>query len=290
MPYMVDFPTPTAAELETTIAQLLSSGALYKKYAYCSDQCHQLLSPHIGALRGTQLPMIEMFCKGAKCQKETWWESDEREIAFAGMFHDAAYKCRNCQVEEARYWFIWIESYQELRYQSIFMKVGQYPPLSIDPSPLLAKALGAEDNALYRKALTNGNYSFGIGALAYLRRVIENKVNMLLDLIADAARIANFESEELTRIDEIKASHHVDAKIEYASKILPPHLRPGGHNPLNKLYAVASGGIHGKSDEDCLEDFQNARFEFEYLFKNLTVSNDEAQEFLKRVSKPIGTK
>jgi len=82
----------------------------------------------------------------------------------------------------------------------------------------------------------------------------------------------------------------VDTKIEYASKILPPHLRPGGHNPLNKLYAVASAGIHGKSDEQCLEDFHNARFEFEYLFKNLTVSNEEAREYLARASNPVAPK
>jgi len=141
---------------------------------------------------------------------------------------------------------------------NLFVKVGQWPPLLIDPPPELAKALGTEDTELYKKALTNGNSAFGIGALAYFRRVIENKVNMILDLIGNAAQLANF-----------------DAKIEYASKILPPHLRAGGHNPLNKLYAVASSGLHGKTDEQCLDDFQNARFEFEYLFKNLVVRNEE---------------
>jgi YD repeat-containing protein len=109
---------------------------------------------------------------------------------------------------------------------NLFVKVGQWPPLLIDPPPELAKALGTEDTELYKKALTNGNSAFGIGALAYFRRVIENKVNMILDLIGNAAQLANFESEELKRLEEIKVSHHVDAKIEYASKILPPHLRP----------------------------------------------------------------
>ncbi len=88
----------------------------------------------------------------------------------------------------------------------MFTKVGQYPPLSIEPSAELSKALGEEDTALYKKALVNGNYAFGIGALAYFRRVIENKVNLLLDLIGEAAELANFETEELQRIDEIKES------------------------------------------------------------------------------------
>jgi hypothetical protein len=175
------------------------------------------------------------------------------------------YTCRNCGKNCANYWILWRENTND----NLFIKVGQWPPLLIDPPLELVKGLGSEDTELYKKALTNGNSAFGIGALAYFRRVIENKVNMLLDLIGEAAQLANFEPEELKRIEEIKASHHVDVKIEYASKILPPHLRPGGHNPLNKLYAVASSGLHGKTDGECLEDFQNARFEFEYLFKKL---------------------
>jgi hypothetical protein len=82
----------------------------------------------------------------------------------------------------------------------------------------------------------------------------------------------------------VKGSRHLDAKIEYASKILPPNLRPGGHNPLDKLYRIASTGLHGKSDDDCLEEFNGAQFEFEYLFKNLTISNEEARTYLSRVS------
>jgi hypothetical protein len=54
------------------------------------------------------------------------------------------------------------------------MKVGQFPPLSIKPTNDLAKALGKGDADLYQKALINGNYSLGLGALAYFRRVIEN--------------------------------------------------------------------------------------------------------------------
>ena len=65
-----------------------------------------------------------------------------------------------------------------------------------------------EDSDLYKKALINSNFSYGIGALAYFRRVVENKVNDLLDLIADAARNAQFELEQVARIEEIKSNRH----------------------------------------------------------------------------------
>jgi hypothetical protein len=81
----------------------------------------------------------------------------------AEPFHEAKYVCRNCRKQKVTYWFLWTENEKRV---SWFIKVGQYPPLSIEPSPQLTKALGEEDAALYKKALINGNYSFGIGALA----------------------------------------------------------------------------------------------------------------------------
>ncbi len=276
----------TGVQLTETLAQMLVSGSLYKNLVYDGTDVNYTASGSQTHARYGQLPtVIRMYCASDDCQQETLWATDKPEKYFAHQFHEARYTCRNCRGRVAVYWLLWTED--KINFRSKFCKVGQYPALSIEPPAELSKALGEEDAALYKKALINGNYAFGIGALAYLRRVIENKLNLMLDLIAEAAKLAAFETEELARISEIKESHHVDTKIEYASKILPPHLRPGGHNPLNKLYAVASAGIHGKSDEQCLEDFQSARFEFEYLFKNLTVNNADANEYLKRLSKPI---
>jgi hypothetical protein len=37
-------------------------------------------------------------------------------------------------------------------------------------------------------------------------------------------------------------------KIEFAAKILPVHLRPGGQDPFERLYGIASARLHGDSD------------------------------------------
>jgi hypothetical protein len=55
---------------------------------------------------------------------------------------------------------------------------------------------------------------------------------------------------------------------------------PGGHNPLDKLYAPLSAGLHGESDDDCLAIFSDARFAFEYLFKNFAESNAAARRYV----------
>ena len=276
---------PTLQQLQENLAQILVNGSLYNRFQYdgSGEGIHFVNTTAVNRPHYSFLPeQIRMYCGNKNCRQETIWQTDDAQVYFGlDRFHHAKYTCRNCGSNSQNYWFRWTKG-ESLT--SMFMKVGQFPALSIEPQKELANALGKEDAELYKKSLINANFSFGLGALAYFRRVIENKVSMLLDLIAEAAKLANFEPEELARIDEIKNSHHLDVKIEYASKILPPNLRPGGHNPLNKLYAIASTGIHGKSDQECLDDFNSARFEFEYLFKNLTISNEEAKAYLERVS------
>lgn len=128
------------------------------------------------------------------------------------------------------------------------------------------------------------NFGYGIGAVGYFRRVLENKINALLDLISEAARNEGVGSEHLDQIEATKQSHRLEDKIQLASKILPAHLRPGGHNPLDKLYAPLSAGLHGESDDECLTIFAEAKFVFEYLFKNLTVGNEEARKYAQELS------
>jgi hypothetical protein len=114
--------------------------------------------------------------------------------------------------------------------------------------------------------------------------VLENKINALLDLILGATQNAGLTTEQVAEIEAVKKSHRVDERISIASKILPPNLKPGGQNPLDKLYAPLSAGLHGETDDECLTIFSEARFGFEYLFKNLTESNEEARKYVLRLS------
>jgi hypothetical protein len=277
------FENPTA--LAKRLEDILVKGSLYRVFAYVGYDCHvtntmAMGSPCYGVLPGR----LTQYCSNSKCEQDTQWENGSTEVYFSspGLVRYAMYTCRNCGENEAHYSFIW----QEQKTGTIFLKVGQYPPLTIEPSPELAKALGTEDTLLYKKALIDANYNHGLGAVAYFRRVLENKVNLILDLIAESLGNEQTETENLKHLEEVKNGRHIDKKIEFASKILPAHLKPGGHNPLDKLYAVASAGLHGESDDECVTIFNDARFVFEYLFKNLSVSNEEAREYVKRLSAP----
>jgi hypothetical protein len=271
--------------LEQKLRDILVEGPLYRNFVYTGRQCH-LTNNHgaIGRPRYGLLPQqLKMYCGHDRCSGSTWWDCSDQDVYFgSGLITQRYYTCRNCGASRQHYQFIW----QENEDGNIFAKVGQYPPLSIEPTPELAEALGSEDAQLYKKGLINFQFGHGIGAVAYFRRVLENKINSLLDLIAEAARNENAPAELIAAVDAVKLSHRAEDKIAVASQVLPAHLKPGGHNPFDKLYAPLSAGLHGESDDQCLTTFADAKFVFEYLFKNLTESNEEAREYVKHLSAP----
>ncbi len=271
-----------AEALGERIAEILVSGPLYKAFRYLGTDCHFVNQHSFNKARYGTLPQIRMYCENKKCEALTWWEPETADVYFGSSYiKDCVYKCRNCGVRNQHYLLIW----HEHDGGNTFIKAGQYPPLTIEPSPELARVLDKTDAALYKKGLIDFNFGHGIGAVGYMRRIVENKINSLLDLIAETARNAQLD-EHLPQIEEVKKSHRVEDKIDLAVKILPSHLKPGGHNPLDKLYGPLSIGLHGESDDQCLTVFSEARFALEYLFKNLTEANEDALKYVKWISAP----
>jgi hypothetical protein len=269
--------------LDERLQEILIKGSLYRSFAYTGKGCHFTAEKAMNRPRYGEMPAeLRMYCGHRKCGMETLWKVDRQDYFFSSGIQERYYTCRNCGERRQHYHLIWVEGTDF----NVFVKVGQWPPLTIEPSPDLAKALGPEDAELYKKGLIDFNFGHGIGAVGYFRRVLENKINDLLDLIAEAARNAKVPAEQIAEIEAVKVGHRVEDRIDIASKILPAHLRPGGHNPLDKLYAPLSAGLHGESDEDCLDIFSEARFVIEYLFKNLTESNEEARKYVLQLSKP----
>jgi hypothetical protein len=118
-----------------------------------------------------------------------------------------------------------------------------------------------------------------------LRRVVENRINDILDVLADAAKEHDFAADELKTIAAIKASHRFDDKIDYAAKLLPPHLKKEGkQNPIDMLHDLASEGLHGKSEDECIEIFDKVKGTFEYVFGSLRAHIDDARAYVAGLS------
>lgn len=195
-------------------------------------------------------------------------------------FSVARYECRNCHYETCRFFFYW---YGKPETKCSFIKAGQFPPLEERIPAELEHQLRGDDLEFYKRALRCRNFNFGIAALAYLRRVVENRMNDLLDLIAEAARHAGYGAEELKNLDQVKTGRIFDDKVSYAAAILPPALKPGNTNPFDLLHDLASGGLHSLSDSECIDVFDQSRTVFEHVFIELKVRETKDNRFLEGV-------
>jgi hypothetical protein len=252
------------AQLQEKLQEILQDWPLYRLFKYIGSN-HYFVPPE-----------ITLFCTNIKCGKRQQWHAEVYTGSQKSGFNSMYYTCKNCGEAVTRYYFYWAGDSGG----SVFFKVGQYPALEIEPPPRLAKKLNSVDADLYRKALTSRNNSYGVGALAYLRRVVENRMNDLLDLLRQAAQDAEAR-EALKEIDEVKKSWRFDDKITYAAKVLPRHLKPQGTNPLDALHDLTSEGIHHRSEDECLAIFDRCKAAFEYVFRELDVQIEDAKAYVE---------
>jgi len=263
-------PGPAAEELSAEqlvmkLSEVLESWPLYRLFRYGGQSGHHVRQVDMSRVKFSMLPKrISLYC--TRCRNPQQWQTDRAEVYFTpNGFEERKYTCRNCGMNSITYFFGWRETEEG----GLFIKVGQYPPLNHQPPKDLAKRLDKDDLDFYVKALDSRNFGYGLGALAYLRRVVENRTNDLLDLIAQAARQEDVSEETLKEIDQAKRSTRYEDKLEFADKVIPSRLKPEGFNPIGSLYRLASGGIHRESEDECIEIFDRAKLAFEYLFSQL---------------------
>jgi hypothetical protein len=107
-------------------------------------------------------------------------------------FVQRSYTCANCKGQTAYFVYSCSEERQTVEKKTIsifsFKKYGQWPPIEERISPQLEKALEkSADLDFYKAALRLRNFGNGIGAMAYMRRVIENHMSDMLQILSQEA-------------------------------------------------------------------------------------------------------
>jgi len=269
----------TAEQLTEEVGKVLTCWPLYRPFSYKGkdatgkDVHYSLLG---SGERFAVLPeRLGLHC--SDCDQLTQWQTGGREVYIGrGGFHEQKYTCRNCGERSITYFLLWLGGVEG---GSLF-KVGQCPPLTHEPPKEVAKALDQQDKDYYTKALDCRNFNYGLGAITYLRRIVEKRMNDLLDLLAEVAAQEGTFPDALARIQEAKSSQRADDRLEIANVLLPERLKGGGHNPLSYIYDVTSDAIHRKSEEECIDVFDKARTAFEYLFVQLRHEKTTREEYL----------
>jgi len=162
-------------------------------------------------------------------------------------------------------------------------KVGQYPPWDISIKKKLQKILG-EYSDYYKKGLICESQASGIGANIYYRRIVEEIIGELLEDIKEFLVGEDREKYEKV-LEETKKSKNAQDKINLVKDLIPPILMVGSQNPLKVLYNILSGGIHVKTDEDCLEDAQIIRETLTFLINSILRRQKDKQKYDDNIKK-----
>jgi hypothetical protein len=155
------------------------------------------------------------------------------------------YECTKCKL--ALYCSIEI-NFTEKRIR----KFGQLPPFDISVDKTLMRRLG-DDVRLFKNARILISHSYGIGACIYLRRVVENKINALLQIHYETRKNAGADALELSAIERAMTTIVFEEKLKYIAPELPEALDTPGFNPVYFMYSKLSNGIHDLDDVECLE-------------------------------------
>lgn len=216
-----------------------------------------------------------------QCGKETTWKFVGDHTSAVTSFQLLHYKCFKCGNDDVFFLIVPLKN-------GALLKAGQFPMPLVRVPKSIEKRLG--DSAdFYRKALTCRNEGFGLAAVAYFRRVVEDKTNELIDVVADAAEAHSVAAAEVAKIRNAKKERTYEDKLKVAAHAIPEVLKPHGANPFQAMYDILSVGIHTESEEECLQIADDTREIFDYLFDRLRTEIAERTAFVSKV-KAIASK
>jgi hypothetical protein len=229
---------PDRKEFDTQIAKVIEYWPLYRTFEFSGDMRVAESNQHRSWFNLDLPNWFMMDCSQCKFRQphdaRIYIVEEVREKA--PSFQVVIYFCRACRSEK-RYWLEVACTAKSVK----IIKVGQRPALELTPSEIIASVMSESDLQLYRRALTCRNSNFGIAAVAYLRRIVENQTNFLIDLIADRMREEEPGSELLAKVEEVKNAYGFAKKMEFAKELLPKSVLIGGQNPVAHLHALTSG-------------------------------------------------
>lgn len=155
-------------------------------------------------------------------------------------------------------------------------KIGAYPPFEIKAEKNILNYLSEEHQEHYKKALMNFSTGYGIGAFAYLRRIVEETIRNIVQDVISLKLIGHEKVEEA--LIKYNKTHSMSALLDEISDYLPIVFSSVGDNPLKLIYNVASLGIHQLSEEECLEKAHYIDVLLKFIIKQINEEKGQLRE------------
>jgi hypothetical protein len=160
-------------------------------------------------------------------------------------------------------------------------KVTQWPRWTVRIPKRVEKAFG-EKVVLLQRAIHCLQEGYGIGAAAYLRRLVEDEARAIVELVRDAARLDG-DQEALRNADEALSHESASKRLEIAAKRIPPSLRVDSGNPLEVLYGSLSGPLHSETEDEAVVVASMLVEALLFVFEGLKQRVDERQRFAETI-------
>jgi hypothetical protein len=214
-----------------------------------------------------------------RCDKcgPTKWEIQSHDAAKERILTVFEYKCRNCDSAHFAVWIFWHRP-------TTVLKAGQYPKLEITIPKEFGAALG-DKRSLYMRGMTLRHNAYGIGALTYFRRVIEDTTDEMLDLLEEAMTATGADPGALAALKQAKDGTRFEDKVRIAGEVMPANLRPKNVNPFADLYKLLSIGLHDRTDEECCEIVDAMDDSLKFIYTQLKTHMADANAYAASVQK-----
>jgi len=181
-------------------------------------------------------------------------------------------------------------------------KVGQSPswiPTNAHKNKDIYKFLAKKDAIFFKRALICQSHGFGIAAVSYYRRIVENSTDKILSNIrsflesekssSEKSSLGKIE-EKIEQIDKALKETKTSEKIKIAKDAIPETLKEGEMNPLTIIYRILSIGIHKLSEDECIKKCEDIQVALSYLIQKLPQHGEEKKIYsqaLKRLTRKI---
>ncbi len=194
-----------------------------------------------------------------------------------GKTYHFLYDCQSCN--EHQYNFLVTFSYGKIH------KSGQEPSFGINIEKGISKKLGDELAKHYKNGKICELHGLGIAAMAYYRRVVEDKIYSLLEEIATFVEESR-KTDYLNVVEKVRSSHKFEEKADLLKDVMPPVLTSPEGNYVKLLFSKVSEGLHSKSDEECLKSAHDISLLLESII-HIINTQANAQKSLAEISKRL---
>jgi hypothetical protein len=229
---------------------------------------------------------VEFYCNSDKCKGNRLFHlinNPNMGTGYSSKNEFINYWCKNCGGLGKTFSLKLTRAANAKATEGQAMKFGEDPPFGPSTPSRLIKLIGP-DRELFLKGRRAETQGLGVGAFAYYRRVVENQKGRLITEISAVANKLNAPQEIKDKFEQALNETQFSRAVDDIKDAIPSALYIDGHNPLILLHKALSEGLHGGTDEECLELATSIRLVLTDLSERLSLALREESELKQAIA------